>query len=204
MKKNILICGVGSLGSNLVANLIADLPIEYKITILDYDKVEERNTTVGTQFFTPKYIGTPKVDALQDILFEWYEKEIGVINKKLEYEDVEILDIFEKTNLIIDCFDNSLSRSIVQEYWFDIKYRDVSKGHLLHCGFSKDMTFALEWAENYKVPTDIEGFDICEMPGAGSFVKRVASLASLVVQDFITTGTKREFIGNKFNQKEIL
>ena len=74
---NILICGVGAIGSNLTARLVNDLKGEHQITILDKDVVEERNITAGTQFYTRETLGFPKVDALQFLIEKQYQREIG-------------------------------------------------------------------------------------------------------------------------------
>jgi len=194
-KRKIVIMGTGAMGSNLCANLVADNR-SLAITVLDYDAVEERNLR-GTQFFTPEYIGVPKVEALQALIYEWYEKEITIINQKLEGEKIE-WSIFDAFDIIVDCFDNYHARNVVQTYW------EESHKPILHIGLSNQGTFAIEWAENYHVPNDFsQSFDLCELEGASSFVKIVAALGSLTVQEFLQTGKKYEFIGTKFAIKKI-
>jgi len=190
---NILICGVGAIGSNLIKNLVPDLKGEHEITVLDMDMVEERNTTAGTQFYSPDQIGLPKVEALQMNIYKWYEREIQIINRNVK--DSYILNY----DLIVDCFDNNEARAYLQKMWNDT----IAHGcGLIHVGFSDQFTFAIEWAHNYKVPSDItSGMDICEMEGAGAFVSHVASLASLVVEEFVNKEEKIEILGGKFYAK---
>lgn len=192
----ILIVGVGALGSSLVSMLVPDLKGEHEITILDKDNVEERNVQAGTQFYTPDQIGIPKVEALQFNVYKWYQREIGIINKDFvkQFHGTTVSDLYD---LIIDCFDNYAARLAVG-------FQTRRGSPILHVGFSDQFTFAIEWAENYKVPSDItSGFDICESEGAASFIKMVASLASQTIQDYIKTGQKREFIGSSLNIREI-
>lgn len=190
---NILICGIGAIGSNLVKNLVPDLKGEHYITILDMDKVEERNITPGTQFYFPDQVGLQKVEALQMNIYKMYEREIEIINMDIKQH------IPVNQDLIIDCFDNFAARKYLQDIWADTLGHDTD---LLHVGFSDQFTFAIEWAHNYKVPSDItSGMDICEMQGAGAFVTHVSSLASLVVEEFINNEKKIEILGGKMYSK---
>lgn len=190
---NILICGVGAIGSNLVNHLVPDLKGEHQITILDMDQVEERNITPGTQVYFPDQIGLPKVEALQLNIYKRYEREIQIINKNVN----DCIPVNQ--DLIVDCFDNYEARKHLQDIWAG------SLGHgteLLHIGFSDRFTFAIEWGHNYQVPTDItSGLDICEMPGASAFVGSVSSMGAMVVEEFIRNNKKMEILGGKMYTK---
>lgn len=192
----ILIAGIGSIGSNLVNRLVADTKNKHHITVLDKDLVEERNVVAGTQFYTENQIGTPKVEALQLNIYKWYGGEIDI-----DYTNLigSCRNLFHRFDLVIDCFDNHDSRMALQTS-FSMEDPKIIDCKLLHIGFSDQFTFAIEWAENYKVPDDIQsGMDICTMEGASSFVNKVASLGSLVVQEFITNKKKVEIVGNKLS-----
>ena len=209
--KKILILGAGAMGSNIAANLSADLKNESEITVLDFDTVEERNVQAGTQFYMPEQVGMSKVEALQYNIYKWFGKEIKTINQKLTRiwdlgpiiggpyvgsngERVLSTGNTESPNLVIDCFDNYSARKLIQDYLSDWNIA------LLHCGFSPQMTFEIKWAENYKVPENSpEGSrDICEMPGAKAFITRVASLGATSAREFIVDGNKIGFLGNKY------
>jgi hypothetical protein len=197
----ILICGVGAIGSNLVKNLVSDLKGEHEITILDKDVVEERNVTPGTQFYTIDQVGLPKVEALQFNIFKWFEREIDIVNEPFDQHHL----IHNHYDLVVDCFDNYDARNHVQNYWSTRgMLRWGSPFELLHVGFSDQFTFAIEWADNYTVPTDItSGVDICEMAGASAFVSHVSSLGALVAEKFIQEKEKEEIIGGKLYAKKI-
>ena len=201
----ILICGVGAIGSNLAALLACDLKGEHEITVLDKDAIEERNVQAGTQFYQKDQIGMSKVEALQYNIYKWYERNIDIEGESfLAWPVVLENGLFDKQDfdLVIDCFDNQKARQNLQDGWKEYGIED--EWSLLHLGFSDQFTFAIEWAENYEAPSDIKSdFDICTMSGASSFVKMVASLGSLVIQEFIKDGKKMEFIGNKFTRREI-
>lgn len=191
---NVLVCGVGAIGSNLVKTLVPDLKGEHKITVLDRDNVEERNIIAGTQFYTPDQVGLPKVEALQFNIYKWYQREIDIIKSDLEYT---LIGSFARQDIIIDCFDNYRARELVQN-----QFKEFSE--VLHVGFSDNFTFAIEWAENYKVPSDIlSGLDICELQGASSFVSTVSSMGSLVAEEFIFNKKKMDIVGGKFTHSAI-
>lgn len=184
----ILVCGAGAIGSSLIRNLVPDLKGNHEITVLDMDTVEERNVTPGTQWYSPDQIGMPKVEALQFNVFKWFEREIEIFHGNI----TDWIGQSPKQDLIVDCFDNHEAREIIQTQYKD--FADV-----LHIGFSDKFTFAVEWAENYAVPSDITtGMDICEMPGAAGFVASVGSLGALVVENYLEKGEKMQILGGKY------
>lgn len=188
--------GVGALGSNLAANLASDLRNEIDLTILYFDTVEERNVLAGTQFYMPDQISQSKVEALQYNIYRWYGKEIQIINENVNKVNLINYD------LIIDCFDNYEARKYIQDMWSNTLGHDTD---LLHCGFSDKLTFEISWAHNYEIPDDNpKAKDVCEMQGAGSFVKMVAGIASRTVVEYVTNDEKRYFIGNRFSVREIV
>lgn len=194
----ILIAGIGAIGSNLAAILTADLRGEHKISILDRDFVEKRNYQAGTQFYMPEQEGMLKVHALQYNIYKWYQREVNAIDRELDETTADQFVLAFHGGLIVDCFDNHDSRKLLQE---TCRKRYIN---CLHAGFSDQFTFAVEWAENYQVPTDITtGMDICEMQGAAAFVKTVAGLTASVVEKFLETKDKIEIIGNRFSSHEI-
>lgn len=202
----ILIAGVGAIGSNLASLLVPDLRGEHEITILDMDKVEARNVQAGTQFYMPDQIGLSKVEALQYNLYKTFNREVIIQNQEL-VRGVEPTTLgLGYYHLIIDCFDNYQGRQILQDHYdsHQVLNRAGNPCRLLHVGFSDQFTYAIEWGDNYKVPSDImSGMDICEMEGAASFVKMVSALASLVVQDFVQRGEMKEYVGNRLTIRQM-
>lgn len=194
----ILICGVGAIGSNLTARIASDLK-QCDITVLDKDVVEERNTTAGTQFYMPNQVGLPKVEALQFNIYKWYQREINIIREDFN----GTIENWDQYDLTIDCFDNSQARKDIQLF-YEIAKDLNKKRNILHIGFSDQFTFAIEWADHYKVPSDItSGMDICEMQGASAFVNKVASIGALVTEEFVFHNKKIEFVGSKFSYQVI-
>ncbi len=178
----------------MVANMVPDFHSDEKVTILDFDVVEARNLQ-GTQFFTPEVKNHNKTEALQYLIYKVYGIEINFINEKLSPDNIDLLSDY---NLIVDTFDNYISRKLVQDYCMDHHLT------ILHCGFSDKFTFSIEFGDHYRVPEDNpKAKDLCELPGASSFVHMVAAIGSSVVQEYLKTGKQREFTGNKFSIREI-
>ena len=186
--------GIGALGSQLIGCIAPDVRNTVEITVLDYDKVEERNL-LGTQYYTEAVNNMLKTEALQYLIYKNYGIEVNIITEKLTNENISLLSNFD---LIVDTFDNYDSRKLVQDYCISYNLE------VIHIGFNPQFTFSIEFKDNYTIPTDfINAPDICTLPGAASFVKMVASLGSLVVQEWLKNGQKREFVGNRLNIREI-
>src|SRR3990172_2458045 len=83
----ILVCGVGALGSNLVASLVPYLKGQHEITILDKDFIEERNVQAGTQFYSPDQVAMAKVDALQYNCYKWFRREIATVRSEIKADE---------------------------------------------------------------------------------------------------------------------
>jgi len=202
--KKILILGVGAIGSWLTENLAADLPLnEYEVTVMDWDIIEERNVRVNTQNYLQSQVGSSKVEALQYNVYKALQREILIVNEKLTRDNAWMLDEYD---LVIDCFDNADSRNIVQLTW-ELMANGNDAGNywgLLHVGFSDKLTFELSWSDHYPKQEDINNeTDVCELAGVGSFIKLVAALTSLTVQEYLQHLTKKEFIGNSYSIREI-
>jgi len=193
----IYILGCGALGSNLAMNLAFDAR-NYDLVLWDFDKVEARNYDFGTQQYLREQLNLPKTNALSLLVYRATGKLPVGINKKIT--DLNFHDFSEEPDsLVVDCLDNYEARHIVLE---TCKIQQVS---CLHVGFSPKFTFEISWNENYTVPDDMKGsFDICQMPGARSFVQYVSGVASDVIVDYLATGKKRDFVGNKYSVKECL
>ena len=104
--ENLVIFGVGAIGSNTLMNIIYDLPL-VNITIVDMDKVEQRNFSAGTQPYSKNDLNKFKTQALQILVYSKTGKKINIINKEItSTKDVkEILQSF-KNVLVLDSFDN--------------------------------------------------------------------------------------------------
>lgn len=85
--RKIGIVGAGGIGSPL-ALLLAKMSFN-NITVWDYDKIENHN--IPNQLFRISDIGKPKVEALQDIIKDFTDTEINIVNEKWKGELRDIL-----------------------------------------------------------------------------------------------------------------
>ena len=87
--ENFVIAGIGAAGSNIFLNLLYAYP-DSNFTVVDFDKVEDRNVSPGTQPYTKTDINRPKTQALGRIAQMAKQKRIDAINKKLtSVKDIE-------------------------------------------------------------------------------------------------------------------
>lgn len=186
--ENILICGLGAVGSNSAINIAHDLP-SVNIIGIDFDKVEERNYSAGTQAYTKNYLNKYKTQSMQLIIYSHTGKRIQTINKKIESKDdiLNILNVVGENTIILDAFDKSTYRNILH----NIVFNDT-KIEILHAGFNPTLSSAVVWDElwtetNNTKPIDT---DICGQPGARSFILSMTSLTTSIINDFYFNDVK--------------
>ena len=187
--------GAGALGSWISANLAVDLQNEAEIAVVDFDTVEPRNWQAGTQFYHPTQLGNQKVSALRFNIYQWLRVKIKSVNTRISKDNTSLL---LEPDLIIDALDNYESRKLISEYC------EKSNTPCVHVGFSPERTFVIQWNKNYRVSENRKGdFDLCTASGARSFIQYVAGLASTVVQEYVRTGEKKSFAGNRFSVQSL-
>lgn len=180
--ENLVIFGVGAIGSNTLMNIIYDLPL-VNITIVDMDKVEQRNFSAGTQPYSKNDLNKFKTQALQILVYSKTGKKINIINKEItSTKDVkEILQSF-KNVLVLDSFDNVKSRNFLNKIGYEV----------LHAGFSPNMTGEIVWDDmwNMTETKKINTIDICTQQGARSFIMSLTSILGIVITDFYYNNKK--------------
>lgn len=189
MKKsidNVYVFGVGAAGSNVLINLIYSLP-EVNFTAIDFDKVEMRNITAGTQPYSKSDLNRPKTQAIQKIVKMNSGVNISGINKKINsIEDIKGIVSDFSNSLIIDAFDNACSRNLF--------HKIDNSSNVLHIGFSADLSGEATWDESYEVMQESEKdkeIDVCQMAIARPFICGLSAIATLNIVNFIHTGEKR-------------
>jgi len=183
---NITLCGAGALGSHLADNLARQGCRHLRV--IDRDRVEEHN--ISTQLYGESDIGGWKVEVLRQRLFRATGIEMDALRKDLEERNAR--GLFQGTGLLIDTFDNSASRQLVQEQCRALQIPTI------HVGLYADYGEVI-WDEHYRVPRDVSG-DMCDYPLARNLVLLTVAIASEVVvrwvQDSTCTnwsGTLRDF-----------
>ena len=177
----VTICGAGALGSHLADNLARQG--FRQLRVIDRDRVEEHN--VSTQLYGAADVGAWKVEVLRNRLFRTAEVEIDAVSKELS--DRTARSLLKGSDIVIDTFDNSDSRRLVQEQCRE------KKTECLHIGLYADYCEAI-WDEQYRVPNDVEG-DVCEYPLARNLVLFAMALGSELLVRFVLNGEKQGYSG---------
>ena len=183
--ENIVVCGIGAAGANVFMNLLYAYPtINY--TLVDFDKIEDRNINAGTQPYTKTDLNRPKTQALQRIAQMSKQKKVDAVNKRMEsVNDIKALVKNPKTTLIIDAFDNANSRNL---------FLKLGKEYnVIHIGFSAVLSGEAAWNEIYEPMTVAKSdgeVDVCEMAIARPFIMALTGMASIVIATFMDNGKK--------------
>jgi molybdopterin/thiamine biosynthesis adenylyltransferase len=177
--QRLTLCGAGALGSNLADNLARQGFRDLRV--IDRDRVEEHN--VGTQLYGESDVGAWKVEVLKQRLFRAAGVEIDAHRKELT--DRSAKSLLQDGGLVIDTFDNSASRRLVQEQCRALQLP------CLHVGLHADYGEVI-WDEHYRVPKDVAG-DVCDYPLARNLVLLVVAVASEVLVRHALSGLRQDF-----------
>jgi len=111
--EQILIAGLGGIGSNTAYNLCKSVPANY--IFIDDDKVEIHN--IGTQFFFTNQEGKNKVEAIKDTLYSAGVRNISVLPRRIITGDA--------LPISIAAFDNMDARKQLFEDWKSYEDREL-------------------------------------------------------------------------------
>lgn len=177
--QRLTLCGAGALGSNLADNLARQGFRELRV--IDRDRIEEHN--VGTQIYGESDVGAWKVEVLKQRLFRTTGIEIETHRKGLD--DRTAKSLLQDGGLVVDMFDNSAARRLVQEHCRAL--------HLpcLHVGLYADYAEVI-WDERYRIPQDVGG-DVCDYPLARNLVLLAVAVASEVLIRYALAGVRQDF-----------
>lgn len=176
---SILVCGCGTLGSNLVVNLVCHGFTN--IDLLDMDRVENHN--IGPQAYDLTHVGMMKVAALENIMYNICDHVLPKkINKKLDEKNVRKLT--KSYGLVVDCFDNKDARKALAEN---------CQSELIHAGLIGGYGEVF-WNKDYKVPEDSTNpdEDICDYPMARNIAMLAVTILSEEVIDYLTSDSPRQ------------
>ena len=173
---HVTLCGAGALGSNLADTLVRQGV--RRLRVIDRDRIEEHN--VSTQIYGEADVGAWKVDVLRNHLFRAVGAEIETSNKELT--DRTVRKLLKETDIVIDTFDNSASRRLVQEHCGDAKLS------CLHAGLFADYGEVI-WNEGYRVPSDVAG-DVCDYPLARNLILLTVAVAAETLLRFVLAGER--------------
>lgn len=178
-KKKITVCGCGAIGSNLIDMLVRQGFTQ--IRAIDKDRVEVHN--LNTQTFDMADVGSMKVNAVRNKAFRAVETEVEIVSQELTQANVK--KHLKGSDLVIDAFDNTASRQLLQTHC------RAEKLNCLHAGLAADYAEVV-WDEVYRVPQD-GGEDICDYPLARNLVLMVVAMACEEIVDFcLKTKSRRQ------------
>jgi molybdopterin/thiamine biosynthesis adenylyltransferase len=176
--QRLTICGAGALGSHLADNLARQG--FRQLRVIDRDRVEEHN--VSTQLYGESDVGAWKVEVLRQRLFRATGVEIDALRKELG--DRTARSLLQNGGLVIDTFDNSTSRRLVQQHCRALELP------CLHVGLYSDYGEVV-WDERYRVPRDVAG-DVCDYPLARNLVLLVVAVTSETLVRFALSSIRQD------------
>jgi len=179
---NIVLCGVGALGST-TALFCRNLPASFRF--IDFDRVESKNLLA--QFFVKPSIGKNKAEALKLQWFNfWGVKAEATAVRVVEHN---LHTLLGGADLIVDCFDNFESRALLSGY------AQTQQKALVHAAIAGDGSFGIVRWDPHFAPDreDTAGEATCEGGEHLPLIGLVGAALARAVQDFISTGARRDF-----------
>ena len=193
-KVQLLICGVGALGSWLV-DILARQGF-HNMTVLDRDRVEEKN--FGTQNFGNPDVGKMKARQIRINTFRRIKIVVTDIGQELKPSNAKKLltttgPRLQKADLVVDAFDNAESRNLLAK-----TCRELSIP-CLHSGMSADGFGEARWdSQAYVSKPPPEALDEqgepCEYPLASNLVQATVLMTAEAVCRFVDTGGQQDFV----------
>lgn len=177
--KNIVIVGVGALGSHL-APLLRNLE-EARLTVIDFDRVERKN--VLSQFHPRQSVGRSKVQALQQTLQFLFGLRVEAVPHRLTGDNVKAL--LGGADLVVDCLDHGPSRRCIQRF---VRAQGIP---CVHGALAAGGAFGrIVWDEAFVVDDGVAGAATCEDGEHLPFIGICAAFLAHSVQRFVRTGER--------------
>jgi molybdopterin/thiamine biosynthesis adenylyltransferase len=174
---SVVVCGAGALGANLIETLARQG--FGKLTVIDKDRVEERN--LSTQPYGKAEIGGQKAKMLANTVYR--AVGVSVEAKVAELTAANVGKLLTGAGVVVDVFDNAASRRVVADYSTE------NAIPCLHAGLSGDGYAEVLWNENYRVPSDT-GADLCDYPLARNLVLLTVSVTAETLVRYAADGTR--------------
>jgi len=179
MTKNIVIVGVGALGSHV---LLFTRNWDAKIKIIDFDRVEQKNTQA--QMHTVMSLRRNKAQAMQQAMQGMFGLKIEAVPHKLTDDNAE--QLLQGADLILDCTDNIAARRLI------MRISDFWKIPTLHGSLSAAGDFSrVMWSEHFEPDAESGDGATCEDGEQLPFFAIAAGHVAQEAQRFLRDGTKR-------------
>jgi molybdopterin/thiamine biosynthesis adenylyltransferase len=173
------VCGAGALGANVLESLARQGFA--RLRVVDRDRIEERN--LSTQPYGRAEVGAHKARQLAHALYRALGVEVDARTEELTTANAARL--LGGSALVLDAFDNNVSRRTVRDYCAEASVA------CLHAGLAGDYAEVI-WNESYRVPSAAQD-DVCDYPLARNLVMLAVAVACESVVEFVATGARRSF-----------
>lgn len=176
---NIVLCGAGALGSQL---LFAAARPEMTGTIIDFDRVEyAANVASGTTVYGSPQVGAYKAVALAEIVYRLRGARFAPDTERLTTERVtRVYQGFREATVVVDAFDNLPARSLLCG-------RHVP---VLHVAVSNQGTGVVAWDNAYQLPESVDGPPVCTHQLGVRLLRFTAAIAANVLDTFLADGVR--------------
>lgn len=177
--KNVVVVGVGALGSQLVPLL---RNVKVSITVIDFDRVEAKN--VQSQFHAKSTVGKTKVLGLSQTTDFLFGMKLKTNPNKLTAENAGAL--LGGPDLVIDCLDNGAGRRVIQGY---VRQHSTP---CLHGAVDANGTIGrIVWDEGFRIDDeDGAGAPTCENGEHLPFLAIVSAHLAHATKEFVAKGVK--------------
>jgi molybdopterin-synthase adenylyltransferase len=176
----VAVCGAGALGANLTETLARQGFA--RLTVIDRDRVEERN--LSTQPYFKSDIGAFKAKILANSMYR--AVGVAVTPKSEELTPANAGKLLTGAALVVDTFDNSASRRAVTDVCL------AGGIACVHVGLSAAGYAEVVWNERYRVPGDAHD-DVCDYPLARNLVTLAVSVAAETIVRYAATGQRADY-----------
>lgn len=175
----VTVCGAGALGANVVESLARQGFAELRV--IDRDRIEERN--LSTQPYYASDVGAFKAKILANSLYRALGAKVDA--KSEELTEANAARLLKDAELVIDTFDNSVSRRAVKEYC------ERANVPCLHAGLASGYAEVI-WNESYRVPSAAQD-DICDYPLARNLVLLTVAVTCETIVKFVAASERQSF-----------
>jgi molybdopterin-synthase adenylyltransferase len=183
VRKRIVVCGVGALGSTCVQYL---RNVDAELRLIDFDRVESKN--LAAQWFVKQSLGKNKAEALRLQLANFYGAKAEAMGVRLRADNAA--QLLADCALAVDCFDNADSRLALSEA------ARAANVPLVHGALSADGTFGLvRWDERFTPDReDAEGQATCEGGEHLPMIGLMGAMLARTIQDFLASDDRRDYL----------
>lgn len=175
----VTICGAGALGANIAESLSRSG--FSTLTLIDDDRIEARN--LSTQPYEQQDIGAFKARIMA---YRLYRAVGAQVDARMQYlTDANCHKLLSDARLVVDAFDNSVSRRVVQDGCAGAKMPCLHVG--LAAGYAE-----IIWNDQYRVPSTAND-DVCDYPLARNLVTLTVAVACEEIIRFVATGRQQSY-----------